>query len=817
MTRQLRTVTMLLAGVATLSVLFFFAGGTAHAQSGGGVGAGGTGSNTSGPGHYTYYGWGWRLYSTSGSGPVDGFRNDAFNGQVWNAAKAACTGHSANIAVFVILTSGGDAMGYSYQDNYYGPPRYLGYLSSSPYISVPQAESVYNSLPSSLKTGFTFGSNVGWFCYGYTSNASLDGYKIDDSGTGASPTAIDGRTVSVSGVGSRTTNPFYFTNAIPAGGHTISTSAPLGWRVIGYKICRSDSSTCTASYLNNPSGMTASSGTTGNLSFTAGKTYHMRWIFKQLQPATLDGYKIDNMGGNGAIGGGTTGTFTGATVTVANSSDAQNPFYFNSNVAGHAPSISFSGTNSLTLQRSITLNGIPPGWRLIGYGICAGGGCNPLASPVSISPTITSYTITNYNFTNGQNYHMRWIFDKIDPPKCNGLTGVTSPVVAGFPITFAASIALDAWPLSPVPTMTVTVTGPGGTTPVPTRTYYDSSTGLSPQYTRSGTTITTPSITTPSLTTAGQYTITYNTTGFWAMVPTCTVTIDAGNQPYLTVNGGDTVAGPDGIYGYNQNTGTYNGAGAQLAALSSGDIIGFVTGKGLPSIGSGYSLGFANVPAPGVGSGNYGGKFGVLPPMSTIPAGLTVTGNRSVSVDVGSLPSGVYEVADGTVISGTVPANRDVTLIAPSGDIIIGGDIAYSYGSLTDVPRLNVYAQDGNIIFRGNVTIAHGVFNAENKTGDPATNGLVYTCGVGATGVVYAQLSANGASCVNRLTIFGSVTANKIILGRISGTWVPTQADKAPSETIQYSPEVWMHRSNSSGSGATEGMFDSYVSLPPVL
>ncbi len=145
-----------------LMIYMVFTGGVSHAQSGGGVGSGGSGSGGGGAGWgYTYYGWGWRIYPVGSGGPSAGFHTGN-----WASVSAACNGFSTDVAVFVLDTSAHNQMGYDYKANYYGPPTYAAYQSSPPYISVDDAQAAYNLLPAGIKAGYTWGTNVGWFCYG---------------------------------------------------------------------------------------------------------------------------------------------------------------------------------------------------------------------------------------------------------------------------------------------------------------------------------------------------------------------------------------------------------------------------------------------------------------------------------------------------------------------------------------------------------------------------------------------------------------------------------------------------------------------------
>lgn len=272
-----------------------------------------------------------------------------------------------------------------------------------------------------------------------------------------------------------------------------------------------------------------------------------------------------------------------------------------------------------------------------------------------------------------------------------------------------------------------------------------------------------------------------------------------GEQPYYSVLGGDILAGA-AVRGFNQNAPNYAGGGAQMAVLAAGQIQSFVSGRGLASVGSGYGLSFANLPTPT--PTNYGGGLGVMPPAydPTPTASVGVAGG-----DISSLASGVYTY-NGVALFGTVPEGRSITIVAPSGNIQIAGNLNYNYASLARVPRLMLIAQTGDIIVRGGATDIHGVLVAKN--------GTVYTCGDSTGGFSYATLgtAARISACSSSLTIYGAVTAQRVIFSRTSGNWTPASSDPNPSERILYSPEVWMH---AQGNGNVP--FEYYLSLPPVL
>lgn len=136
---------------AVMSLLIFSSGTTHAAVGGGGGGSGGGG------GHQATYGYGWYNYDVNGGGPSDGFRD----GTSWAFVQQQCSG-ALRVIAFVVLDRRGTHMVYRWE-GWNNPSRLQ---SGGDWISIPTASSFYDTVPANEKVGFTWGSNVAWFCYG---------------------------------------------------------------------------------------------------------------------------------------------------------------------------------------------------------------------------------------------------------------------------------------------------------------------------------------------------------------------------------------------------------------------------------------------------------------------------------------------------------------------------------------------------------------------------------------------------------------------------------------------------------------------------
>lgn len=390
-----------------------------------------------------------------------------------------------------------------------------------------------------------------------------------------------------------------------------------------------------------------------------------------------------------------------------------------------------------------------------------------------------------------------------------------SDMTVGRPQTLsdAGASFTESWPAG-VTVSGVTVTGPSN--PV------SFTLPLAPGYDRDGTD---DSLTVREIvfnpTVAGNYTVSYTVGGNGVSSKTCSSTGTVGTKPYFEVNGGDIISGKaesgaeqvgegsnaDVITWNADNSPSYDGGNTNLAVIATGSISGLVTGKGNASL---PALSFASDR-----QSDYGGRFASLAAKPVYrskvsTASTTVLGGNFV-LNVNT-PSGTYTSDHDLTVSGTVGSDKSISLLVSAGHNVFVSGVAYAPYTLATVPRFTVYtsADDtgagGNIVVSSDVTALHGNYIA---------GGNFYSCGAGATtpydfsDPVTAVNAAAIAACNNQLTLYGTVSANKVVLGRTSGSYVTPAVGGA--EIFKYGPEVWL------GAPADKKTFDNYVSLPPIL
>lgn len=144
---------------------------------GGGVGDGGGAGNCStcgGPSTNNGYGW-YKFSSAAGTEAPSGMRN----GQNWAAVQATCrnTGNDSVIGFAILQGSGGPGNSIIFNYVIGDFNKYFDYKGDDGgnWITHEMAAAYYNNIPASAKAGYTWGSNVAWFCYNFANQWSVRG------------------------------------------------------------------------------------------------------------------------------------------------------------------------------------------------------------------------------------------------------------------------------------------------------------------------------------------------------------------------------------------------------------------------------------------------------------------------------------------------------------------------------------------------------------------------------------------------------------------------------------------------------------------
>lgn len=321
--------------------------------------------------------------------------------------------------------------------------------------------------------------------------------------------------------------------------------------------------------------------------------------------------------------------------------------------------------------------------------------------------------------------------------------------------------------------------------------------------------------------------------------------VPVSNHPYFTVMGGDVAAGAGfgacaedstaGITGWNDDGGSYKGAGVQMAALALSDIKHFPSLLGI--IGGGaepYGLSFANS-GSGVTSdttGDYGGQFGYLPCLPDYVDSINTSTATPWTDDSDFGTSDTYTATGPLTLAGSAPIQlspNTVINLQVNGDVYINNNITYDdSGGAGNYPRLNLYAT-GSIYIAPGVTQLHGLYVAQGTAAAselPSSSasvppGTFVTCASeDVTQSIFTELTDFNDCSTNQLTVYGSVAAQSLHLDRDSGDI----DNGGPAESFHFSPELWEGTPLCSAitsdplcTGATSSDWDAVSSLPPTL
>lgn len=295
-------------------------------------------------------------------------------------------------------------------------------------------------------------------------------------------------------------------------------------------------------------------------------------------------------------------------------------------------------------------------------------------------------------------------------------------------------------------------------------------------------------------------------------------------KPYLRVYGGDVVTGLDfqasdgtcsgikdttaGINAHSRNAGgNLVGAGSQFATSAAGQIVSFISAANHNGAASTNTRPFKDLMFSNTTSGNYGNDIGAysgcLPDYSKL---MDTTGGASSytpgSTIAANSSGGIRRYHEGNLdITGDITLLPSQTIDADNGfvNIIIvkGGDIRIA-PVVTQIDALLVAIPD-----------------------DSGNGGTIDTC--------YLSTVATGGPCVNKLTINGSLVANKIEFDRLGGDLRDAGSDETPgsgsiAEVINYPAYlnfVFTGLVENSVPAASSplniGDYDSIAELPPVL
>ena len=228
--------------------------------------------------------------------------------------------------------------------------------------------------------------------------------------------------------------------------------------------------------------------------------------------------------------------------------------------------------------------------------------------------------------------------------------------------------------------------------------------------------------------------------------------------------------------------GTYAGSGVAYGAFALGKITNFGSAS-YPLVGSlGDNWLFANTNTSNYGYFN-GGEHCLNDYAAAYAAAPTLVGGGSINVtcndaSCGGGGSGAWRVTSSASFSGTVPVDRTKVYFV-NGDATITGNITHvaSYPNVDGVPSIVIIAT-GDIRVNAGVTQLDGIF---------ISRGTFYTC--------YPKPEpATISTCNSKLTVNGSVVANRIDLHRTAGADGTTPATrKSAAEVFNLSPEVYLN------------------------
>ncbi|MBI5357447.1 hypothetical protein HZB74_01215 [Candidatus Saccharibacteria bacterium] len=325
--------------------------------------------------------------------------------------------------------------------------------------------------------------------------------------------------------------------------------------------------------------------------------------------------------------------------------------------------------------------------------------------------------------------------------------------------------------------------------------------------------------------------------------------ITISDRPYLRLYGSDAMAGSDFAVGgvcNNANSSeikTYfsrhadrSGSGVHFAALAMGLITEFSsaslrTSTPIPTNGLSFANTGAGSPGSYAGANICGGDFygetqyddpakkntrsGSTLPLASLNTGPT-DGMQTLAQPSGS-PSRL-------TLNGTTGFNNRHTIYV-DGDLNINSNIEYSaFTDPTDAPALAVIVS-GNIYINRNVTRLDGLYVAQKRADN--TGGTIFTCSDGFNEYDTDSPGADAAllaNCSSQLTINGAFVADYVRFLRTINSLRDSRVNDQEltgitkaAEVFNFTPEIYLSPPPFNNETSSNGRYQSFETLPPIL
>ena len=741
--------------------MFIGALSTSHTASAGGkVGGAGNPGGCSGScvgQPYTSNGYGWYKFNSSGSGPVQ-FKQ----GGTWASVSASCrnTGNNEVIAFIVQRPSGGptNATVYNYSSSSFGTyNKYLG-NSGGNWLSYGTAKARYDAISPALKTGYTWGSNVAWFCYSSQSQWTVRANSYIKKSTNTTPLTSDSGWTS-GNITAAPNNVLYYKHTLQARDARVDKRISWSLRGTGFP---------SNFALNNTGSITGSSGVGQNQIFA----------------------KLGNYSGANAS----------STVYQVRQSDVGRSLCQYIQWTPRAWNSSGNGTSNdrcATIPYNFSLNPFitdPPNDRSI----------ESEQGEITVNGTIRNDGPTK------SRTNIPWQITRLDyvpGASITQLSGGTGANPCQFFVGESACDPLDqgtvnsgfGYPDQDDFSASTTI----GTSLIGTRICFV----ISVQNYREGTSTWRHSpLSCPIIGKKPKIQV----TGSDVIVGRAFLndTSGAQNSSIQTSISAKVIGGSPQVFG----------SWGEYGAVAAGSVTNFGTGSAFAGSGASggntcqyngitvanVAVGAAQCSVSSPTLGNYSTTNALPDVARSFPTNSAVM--LSGTIDVGSLSSGTYTVDEGTTLrmsGGAIGAGRSVIINAPASQVIIEGDIQYTGGALTSVeaiPQLVIIAND--ISIQGDVETVDAWLVASGASG------TIDTCND-----VAITASLTDSICNQQLTINGPVVAKQLYLKRTFGSGAGAQSG-IPAEIINLRPDAYLWGAlQAANSGRLQAVYET--ELPP--